>query len=74
VPRHFGDAVRNLKLAANFFRQDEILQFILSKFAWVCREKKLVSFRVPRAKKFENHWFRKWLAKSRRSLNKFLTF
>jgi hypothetical protein len=24
----------------------------------VCREKILVSFRVPRAKKFENHWFK----------------
>ncbi len=38
------------------FDGDEILQFFYRNLLEVCREKILVSFRVPRAKKFENHW------------------
>jgi hypothetical protein len=38
------------------FDGDEILQFFYRNLLEVCREKIVVSFRVPRAKKFENHW------------------
>jgi hypothetical protein len=45
-------AVRNLKGAAIFFSIRRNITVFLSKFAWVCREIFLVSFRVPQAKKF----------------------
>ncbi len=47
-------AVRNLKGAANFFDKTKYYSFSIE-ICLGCREKNLVSFRVPRAKKFENH-------------------